>query len=514
MNHARACLPRRPVGLRARSTARPWFAWWWGALLLTGLLPAANLTGAETPSGESEKRVLLIIETSAAMKKRVPAIEQTLRELVLTGFNQFLNRGDTIGLWTFNEWLGAGEFPLQGWAPETARLTAGLVTDFVKARRYDGAARPETVWPELNRLIQSSETLLVCWVTAGEQPMQGTPFDREINAVFREHHRALRRSQLAFVTMLYARGGAIINYSQNSTGGPILVPTTAAPGFTDPVAMRPKPEPPAPSAQAPAVAQTSAPVAKPAPKATAPLIVEKGVIKSAPWTNEPARVFTNVVDPIVMTNRPAPAPTPAPTSVAAAPSAPPSPTPPAAAGSEPTPGARQTTSPPPTAKATLPDTTPGPPPTITPRTTPSAPAPSGAEATAPPTPAPLRPAPVPAVETQAVTPAVSPAARPVETSRSAPPAVAEPSPEARPPASPTGPAPRFTPPPPPAEVATATPTVNLFGAWLTVALLVLCILLAGICIGLLLARRRFERASLITEAFERERRSDRGPSAP
>src|ERR1700712_1643130 len=64
-------------------------------------------------------RWLLIVETSRAMAPRAEAITKSVGDLLRSGMNGQLRAGDSVGLWTYNNELHAGEFPLQTWSPET-----------------------------------------------------------------------------------------------------------------------------------------------------------------------------------------------------------------------------------------------------------------------------------------------------------------------------------------------------------------------------------------------------------
>ena len=67
------------------------------------------------------ERFLLIVDTSAAMKKRAANVEQVVGNLFAGGLGAQLHRGDTIGVWTYTDDLQAGQFPLQRWTPQTSR---------------------------------------------------------------------------------------------------------------------------------------------------------------------------------------------------------------------------------------------------------------------------------------------------------------------------------------------------------------------------------------------------------
>src|ERR1043166_2884743 len=75
-------------------------------------------------SAQSSNRWLLVVDTSMSMRDRVKGIGEVVGDLLTTGMHGQMRRGDTLGIWTFNDKLHAGEAPLQIWAPENRQLIA------------------------------------------------------------------------------------------------------------------------------------------------------------------------------------------------------------------------------------------------------------------------------------------------------------------------------------------------------------------------------------------------------
>src|ERR1700734_1414134 len=78
-----------------------------------------------------ENRFLLIFGTSADMKKRVPMVQKALDNLFVTSLGGQLQSGDSIGVWTFDQDLRTGQFPLQYWVPEDGATIAADIDSFV-----------------------------------------------------------------------------------------------------------------------------------------------------------------------------------------------------------------------------------------------------------------------------------------------------------------------------------------------------------------------------------------------
>ena len=118
-----------------------------GLLTAAWLLSLGSL-GAQTSTNTSvenkstpEDRVLVIVETSAAMQKRAENIQKLVGETVSSGLGGDLRSGDTVGMWTFNDTLYSGQFPLQRWTKATRQRVAVTMVQFLQQQRFEKAAR-------------------------------------------------------------------------------------------------------------------------------------------------------------------------------------------------------------------------------------------------------------------------------------------------------------------------------------------------------------------------------------
>jgi len=169
-----------PVAAR-RSPHPPAFFFSVCCLVLAVLTPpvARGQTNAA-----SESRYLLIFDTSAAMKRRSENVQRAVGELIASGMNGQLHGGDTIGVWTFNEALHAGDLPLIRWTSERRRNVASRVTEFVRAQKFEKQSRPDVVMPVVQQVISNSTKLTILIFSDGSSPLSGTPFDAEIKAAY------------------------------------------------------------------------------------------------------------------------------------------------------------------------------------------------------------------------------------------------------------------------------------------------------------------------------------------
>jgi hypothetical protein len=185
-----------------------------GVLLLAflGSLPGQTNVSkpATTPGGN---RFLLIVETSKSMQRRADGVQATIQDLFTSSMNGQLRPGDTLGVWTYNEDLFAGRFPLQQWSTAKQKDVIQSVISFLQAQKYEKQPRLAKVMPTLERVVANSDRITVILVSDGIQPMQGTPFDNPINEYFQKWRTQQQENHMPFLTLLRGQAGAITSYS-------------------------------------------------------------------------------------------------------------------------------------------------------------------------------------------------------------------------------------------------------------------------------------------------------------
>lgn len=237
------------------------------------------------------------------MKKREPAVKNEIDRALALDLNESLNDGDTIGVWTFNETVHAGEFPLQIWKSGSAAAIAGNITTFIGRQRYSRRVHFDALAPLLNRLVENSQRLTIMIFCDGEQDVQGTPYDIGINQVFRRHLSEREKSKQPFVITLRSQLGKFVGCtvsfppSQISLPGfpPLPKPTNATPPVAKTVTNAPPPEPKPKPPQAPPliIIWTNHPSELPAPS---PEVTEQQPV-AAPPTQTPVKPTPVVTNP-------------------------------------------------------------------------------------------------------------------------------------------------------------------------------------------------------------------------
>ena len=256
----------------------------------------------------NDSRFLFIFDTSAEMKKRLPAVRAEMNDLLSTSLGGQLHAGDSLGVWTFDQDLRAGQFPLQHWKPEDAATVASDINTFVGKQHYAGVTRFAALQPQLNQLIQDSPRLTVLIFCDGGDDIKWTPFDTGINQVFQERLAEQKKARQPFVLVLRTQFGQYAGCTVNFPPGMVSIPEFPP---------LPKPVPPSPP---PPAAVIKPPVGPPLiiigtkvgtnwPPATEPPSPPPPV--PLPVTNPAPALSTNVV-PAAPTNPVAPPAIPVP----------------------------------------------------------------------------------------------------------------------------------------------------------------------------------------------------------
>jgi hypothetical protein len=207
------------------------------AALVAGvfLIPALH---AQPTEQTVQNRLLLVFDTSSDMRKRVPAVQKALNAALLTmSIGEQLHSGDSIGVWTFDQDLRTGEFPLQNWDSDKAAKIGEAITKFIGKQHYTKTTSFGVLQPLLNRVVENSERLTVLIFCDGESTMGGTPFDDGINQALTQKQAEQKTAEEPIVILFRSQLGKY-------TGCTVSLPP--APANIPPFPPLPKPPLPAP----------------------------------------------------------------------------------------------------------------------------------------------------------------------------------------------------------------------------------------------------------------------------
>ena len=218
------------------------------AVLLAGIIlaPAARAQSAAT---NVNSRFLLVFDTSSDMKQCLPAVQKALNNMLAAGTNGQLHSGDSIGVWTLDQELHAGQFPLQHWETDNAGMIASNINAFIGKQRYTKTMRFEALLPSLNQIMERSERLTVLLFCDGQGEIHGTPYDVGINqAIFQQRQSEREKARLPIIIGLRSQRGQYTGCMMSFP--PQLVSLPAFPPLPEAVPAPPKvtnaPAPPGP----------------------------------------------------------------------------------------------------------------------------------------------------------------------------------------------------------------------------------------------------------------------------
>jgi hypothetical protein len=208
--------------------------------LLSALTCLADST-AQPVTHPPENRFLLIVETSSPMQKRSDGVTSTVEQVVRSGFQGQARPGDTIGIWTYNEILTAGEFPLQTWSKDGAKHIASGMLAFLADQKLSKQPHFNCVLPTLQSVVEDSPFLTVVVICSGTDPVKGTPFDKEIAKQLADWHDQEQKAHMPLIVVLRAAHGSFTHYSVTPAPWQVEMPPLPSELVAAPARPAPKP---------------------------------------------------------------------------------------------------------------------------------------------------------------------------------------------------------------------------------------------------------------------------------
>jgi hypothetical protein len=276
------------------------------ALLLTALLAGvfmAPAVRAQPAASKVDNRLLLIFEISSDMKPRLPAVQKALDALLTNSMNGQLHLGDSVGVWTFDQELHRGQFPLQHWVQANAPTIASNIVRFVSKQHYSKKTSYGALPPVMNQVVQGSERLTVLIFCDGKGEVHGTPYDSGINQIFQQRQEERQQKQLPIVVGLRSQRGQYVGCAVSFPPQPVSLsefPPLPEVAQAPPVAEAPAPPSP-PQSSVPSLiivgtniaSQGAPPLPKPVPTNLPP------ATNLLPVTNLPPMTVTSTPPPAV-----------------------------------------------------------------------------------------------------------------------------------------------------------------------------------------------------------------------
>ena len=201
--------------------------------LLTFLCLCAGLTaqGREIsntnglPQPRPVYRYLFLVDTSSAMARQKNVTLDTLSKLIAGGVGGHIHTGEFWNIWTFDDQLHTNVFQAQMWnlAPrnDAANRAARLLRNQTFKHKKGRLAGPMAAIADEATL---SGALTVVLFTDGSEPLNGTPFDQDINDIFTRHAAGMRKAKKPFVIALVAQDGKFVAHAVTPGGEPPHIP--------------------------------------------------------------------------------------------------------------------------------------------------------------------------------------------------------------------------------------------------------------------------------------------------
>ncbi|HEX9048154.1 MAG TPA: hypothetical protein VF988_14100, partial [Verrucomicrobiae bacterium] len=276
-----------------------------------GLAALFLFCAASAGAGEAS-RFLLVFETSPAVKKSLPATRQILEKLFAGNLQGEIQDNDDLAVWTVDQSLHPGSFPLASWDPDDAEVLRGRLNEFLGQQKFTRGASLAALQPLLNRVVKNSERLTVLIFCDSQSPLLGTPYDHGVNQIITNATARTKASvRTPFVLVLRSYHGEYLGCSVNR-GLPLNFPKFPPPPKPQPlVQVTPTPMPLTPAPGPAAATPPPKSVAVPAPVVTpVPALIIIGTnfstniaaaTKSIPVpvpAPPPAPVVTNLPEPV------------------------------------------------------------------------------------------------------------------------------------------------------------------------------------------------------------------------
>ena len=206
-------------------------------LLLAQWMVLATAMAAPQPSKpakppKTENRFLFILETPSGMTRLEHGGRQAIFDLIYSGVDGRMRRGDTYGIWPFNEQVFSGLVPMQTWDPQKRLEQASAVGRYLRTHKYEKEGNFQLLMKQIHAVVRGAQDVNILVVTDGNTAFAGTLFDQQINAGFQANHVQVQNTKKPLIVTLVARQGAFTAASVTMAGDKIelaeLPPVTNA----------------------------------------------------------------------------------------------------------------------------------------------------------------------------------------------------------------------------------------------------------------------------------------------
>jgi hypothetical protein len=170
--------------------------------LIIGILAIfLNFTAAAAPTN-----FVLLVECSPRMALRKEAVTDITREIVSSGVQDRMRRGQNLEVWFYDQTIQADAVKIS-WDRTSGTQFGKTAAERIAAKRFDVPANLSIIYPSLRTLLKNSGELTVFIFTDGFQSLAGTPFDEQINREMDAVRDAFYKAREPFLITLLGRNG-------------------------------------------------------------------------------------------------------------------------------------------------------------------------------------------------------------------------------------------------------------------------------------------------------------------
>jgi hypothetical protein len=192
--------------------------------LRVGPLALLALEAQAQTNTVASQRILLVVETSARMQPRAAGVASTVQDLLASNLQGQIRPGDTLGLWTYNQEVYTGKFPLQHWSAAAKPQIIQALSKFLSNQPFEKNADFSKVLPGIKKIVGESQLSTIILISSGEENISGTPFDARINANFEDWRVQQRKAGLPFVTIFRGVDGHLTGCAASPAPWPLDLP--------------------------------------------------------------------------------------------------------------------------------------------------------------------------------------------------------------------------------------------------------------------------------------------------
>ncbi|HWF20490.1 MAG TPA: hypothetical protein VG754_14560 [Verrucomicrobiae bacterium] len=222
-------------------------------------------------------RFLFIVDTSSAMKRHQQDALKIVYDILSNAATGQMHSGDSLGLWTFNQDVYS-DLPAQTWRAENHDQIIQRTLTFLQQQRYGKTSRFDKALGDMQDVIRASDVITIFLISTGHNKISGTPFDSEINALYKQTVADMKREPKPVVTVLQAKKGKLIHFTVSAPPWPVVIPEVPIPIRVAQSAPQNPPQATAPKPTAP----------RAPPSATNALIIRPVVHQSRPVPPSPS----------------------------------------------------------------------------------------------------------------------------------------------------------------------------------------------------------------------------------